>query len=326
MTDGRSRISDAAGVGDVRTRLRIFDEEPRIDVSAARAVWRRARDAFVRDRPSDRGGEIVHRLFWGREGALFSRDLGRAPRDFAVLGRHSRCDLRVLDAEVSLRHLLIQGTRLPDGRRVVRMLDLRAQLPFHLLDDEPRRSVVATGPLVARVGRWVVVAFPIDGSTPPADPPEIAVAEVPDLASAVRSDPDESSAGSRISAVPRSTEMTALEHFDVDVGDAAITVARGDLRARVSVSREDLERGVLIGRASRCVDGGIREVLDTHISRAHVLLISDGSDVFAYDLASTNGMYVDGRPVRSLRLDDQGTRLSLAKRSGVVVRYRRRVS
>lgn len=324
MTDSKSRISDAAGIGDVRTRLRIFDEQPRIDAHVVGATWARARAAFLGDRRGDRGGEIVHRIFWGREGALFSRDLGHAPRDFAILGRHSRCDMRVLDAEVSLRHLLIQGTRLGDGRHVVRMLDLRAQLPFHLLDDVPRRSVVATGPLVARVGRWVVVAFPIDGSTPPVDLPEAEVAEVPDLASAIRSDPDESSAGSRISAVPRTTEMTSLEHFDVAVGDAALTVARGELRARVSVSRDDLERGVLIGRASRCVDGGIREVLDTHISRAHALLLSDGSDVFAYDLASTNGMYVDGRAVRSIRLDDGGTTLALAKRSGVVLRYRRR--
>ena len=323
MSHSRSRISDAQGAGDVATRVHLLDDGPRIDVARMRDVFARARSLFLVDAPRARASGAVHRLYWGREGQLFSRELRSAPGDFAVAGRHSRCDLRLLDAEVSLRHALVQGTRLRDGRHVLRILDLRAALPFHLADDEPRRSIVATGPVVARIGRWVLVAFPLDGSTPPPEPPPVEVADVPDLSSALRSNPDESSVSSRISVIPASTVITELPS-DLAAGDAAITVTRGHLRARVAVRAEDLERGVLIGRASRCLDAGIRDVLDTHISRAHLLLLSEGPEVFAYDLCSTNGTHVDGRRVRTTLLSRRGAELQLGRRSGVAITYRQR--
>lgn len=53
-------------------------------------------------------------------------------------------------------------------------------------------------------------------------------------------------------------------------------------------------------------------------SRAHVLLLRDGPLVHAYDLASTQGTYQQGTPVRRAVLADRGTMLTLGRGDGAV--------
>jgi hypothetical protein len=47
------------------------------------------------------------------------------------------------------------------------------------------------------------------------------------------------------------------------------------------------------------------------MSRVHLLVISDGGELWAVDTASSNGIAVDGAPVRRIRLE-AGVELMLA--------------
>ncbi len=73
--------------------------------------------------------------------------------------------------------------------------------------------------------------------------------------------------------------------------------------ARVGLREEDLRAGVLVGRADKCLDRGLKQVMSLHISRLHaVLLMDDRKTIWLYDAASTNGTYVAGTRVRSATL------------------------
>jgi hypothetical protein len=101
-----------------------------------------------------------------------------------------------------------------------------------------------------------------------------------------------------------------------------VTLERGGMGASVELPSEALDNGVLLGRALNCFDGGLRRIFCEAISRAHVLLVRDGSEVSAYDLCSTNGTRVGGQRIRRYRLSDAGATLELGKK--VVFRWHRR--
>jgi hypothetical protein len=86
--------------------------------------------------------------------------------------------------------------------------------------------------------------------------------------------------------------------------------------ARAHVSGDDLDRGVLIGRAARCVDGGMRSLLDMNISRVHALLLRGPRGLVVYDTASTQGMYTGTQRVRALPVGAAGADVWLGN-SGV---------
>ena len=78
----------------------------------------------------------------------------------------------------------------------------------------------------------------------------------------------------------------------------------------------ELDIGLIIGRADKCHDGGIRAVLNEWVSRAHLLILREGT-------ASTHRSLLDerylqnGTRVRHLTLPDTGTSLRLGSTSGV---------
>jgi FHA domain-containing protein len=92
--------------------------------------------------------------------------------------------------------------------------------------------------------------------------------------------------------------------------------------AGVRLTKSDLEHGVLIGRADKCVDEGLRSILGTTVSRVHVLLIREKGACHLYDCASLVGTYSDGQRVRCLPLDDHGTTAQLASSAGVTLHWR----
>ncbi len=92
--------------------------------------------------------------------------------------------------------------------------------------------------------------------------------------------------------------------------------------ASVELPVDALDAGVLLGRALNCFDGGLRRIFCEAISRAHVLLVHDRDDVFAFDLCSTNGTRVGGQRIRRHRLSDAGSTLELGKK--VIFRWHRR--
>jgi hypothetical protein len=114
---------------------------------------------------------------------------------------------------------------------------------------------------------------------------------------------------------PAAPPRAAGEDYEV------ILEARGK-RAGVRFSADDLDHGVLIGRADKCVDDGLRSVLGGTISRVHVLLIREKGSCHLYDVASLVGTYAGGQRVRCLPLSDDGTSAHLAARDGVTLHWR----
>src|SRR5688572_24395957 len=136
--------------------------KPDLDEVAALAAYGRvsARLATLPAGPAEADG---YRLFWARGDDVGYKDIHE--EQHAVVGRHSACDIALPDAaELSLRHLLVAITRLADGQPALRVLDLHASLPFYTDDGQPRRSIVATGPVVLRLGTYLFGGVPIGPS------------------------------------------------------------------------------------------------------------------------------------------------------------------
>lgn len=236
-----------------------------------------------------------------------------------VIGRHTSCDLVLREETVSLRHVLVRAWLLDDGLPVLSVLDLDSGIGFELSDGSRQRAVVATGPVVFRISTTSIVAIP--SGEPLSDelaPPLVRWADLGGYAVDPRAGPAASAASrarsGRITAVPWSGSLSRSP-----AGRAAASVGGGfemlleadRLRASVRLSERDVDHGILVGRDPRCVDAGLRAVLDAGVSRVHALVIRERDGVRLYDIASTNGMTDGVRPVRSMTLDDAGTRAQL---------------
>ena len=355
--DPRSHISLIVAKGNPATRA-LRDDGPRVDIEGMAEVYARAAELW--------GGRLAElpagfRLFWGRR----RHDLGflDLPADtgrFAILGRHGCCDA-VLDGDgdLSLRHLLATTVRLEDGTVALRVLDLRGSLPFFLDDESPRRAMVANGPVVLRLGRYVVGALPTgEGAsiasplprpfTDPSPAPEPAIpleipplveprSQLPPLLTSTGVAPPARSqrvrGSTHITLMPPPAEISdvadaahdpaALEP-DARPGGARLTVERGGRGASVEVSEGDLDLGLLIGRADKCMDRGVRAVLTEWISRCHILILRFGGKIHAYDLCSMTGTFKVGEKVRHAVLSDAGTVLCLGSARGVELRWHAR--
>lgn len=93
---------------------------------------------------------------------------------------------------------------------------------------------------------------------------------------------------------------------------ARMTLRREGRGATIELTEGELEVGVLVGRSDRCYSGGLASILDTSISRGHVLLLRQQDGFDAFDLASTQGTFSGGKRVQRARLSDDGTTLTLA--------------
>jgi hypothetical protein len=307
-----TRVED--GIGGARVSAAELEEAFRCAVDIANSV------------PWTFRGIGGYRLLWCRPSGpeateMSMRDLPDLPASFAVVGRHARCDTHLAgDREIALRHLLVRPGRLLDGTLAVRFIDLRAAMPFYLPDETAQRSISATGPVALRLGRYALIALPIIDD---------AVAATKLVAPEVREDlrPPDSIVSAKecfssITILPRVTGVLDIARTP-SPGDATLTIMRDGASASVGIERADLDRGVIIGRLPRCLDGGIRQVLSAQISRAHLLLLAEGPRVTAFDLASTNGTYMRKRHVGCATLENGGTTLELSANQGVVFRFTR---
>lgn len=274
---------------------------------------------------------LGYRVFWTRPPAMGFLDLAAAPGEYAVLGRHDHCSGVLLDDPgISLRHLLLTSYPLDGGGVALRLLDLMTAMPLFLDDGIPRRSLVTTGAARIRLGSYVIGALPIVGGAIDASA-ALAEASAP-------VEVHELSIPPRITLSSRSStgiaSLPAISHSQVfsyresarrppSAGTAQLTLRRDRHAVVVEVTDDDLARGILLGRADRCLDGGLRRMLTASISRTHLLLLRDRGRTFAFDVASTNGTYQHGKRVRRSQLDDQGASLWLGPRDGVWLDYRR---
>lgn len=329
--------------------------KPDLDEPAAAAAYLRAA-AHLAALPEGAAEADGYRLFWARGEEVGHRDIGAD--DHAVVGRHSACDVALAAAsELSLRHLLVAATSVADGAPALRVLDLHASLPFYTDDGQPRRSIVATGPVVLRLGTYLFGGVPIGPSIPrallpdempravvthsirpPADERTSRHLQTPAEMSTMGPDEDDfydppppspppplatspavSPLLSRVTVVPKAAFLTDVAPPSTRTAFARLTLLRDGHSASIDLPADDLDGGVLIGRSERCTDGGLRRVLDGNISRVHALLLREGDDIVAFDLCSTQGMYLDGRLVRRHRLSRAGGCLSLARTNPVML-------
>jgi hypothetical protein len=226
--------------------------------------------------------------------------------------------------------VIVRSSVLDDGCPVVSVLDLRTRDGFEIADGTVQRSVIATGPLAFRVGAYVLVAVPGGGSLEEAlQPPDCERADEHPYRAAARRVDGEAAPSSR--AVSRITMMSCAAvvsrrppaEASREAARHELTLSAGGRRASVRLSGADLDRGVLLGRDPRCIDSGLRALLDRGISRVHLLVRRDArGTITAFDVASTQGTFENGRRVRSVELVDAGTALTIGAVTPIRVDWR----
>lgn len=243
--------------------------------------------------------------------------------DALVLGRHDQAGLVLPAAAISLRHLAAL-VRSGDGVTELRLWDLRTGVPFLTEDGEPAGGVLADGPLYISLDEYALwflpAGFPLPGD------PERAWQSLPAREflerAPVRPVPSLRPHPRVLAAEPTSvTRFTAPlllgEGREPELGWGELRISAKGRKERRVVSAERLEQGLLLGRYERC--GLVIETSD-RISRVHLALLRIGLEVWAVDLASTNGVTRDGAPFSAGPLKDEDA-LILARE--VTVEWRR---
>ncbi|EYF08351.1 FHA domain-containing protein [Chondromyces apiculatus] len=237
-----------------------------------------------------------------------------------LMGRHSRCGLRLSSPMAALRQLAVL-VRKEENAMVTRVWDLDTGVPFITEDGQRNAAVIADGPLYFSVhgyGIWLVPADLSAGwsgraqDTWEALPGRVFVDRRPPGRGTQA--PGEASARFSPGSTPHNAEeishvtgvgapLVLGDPDSIEIGWGTLRLSHRGRRLRHEVSAERLERGVLIGRYERC---GLEIKAEPEISRVHALLVKIGADVWAIDAASTNGLWRGDMAVRAepLRHDD----------------------
>ncbi len=307
--------------------------KPTLDLRKAYELAR----GVVRMQPEARQG---HRLVWARGTSFASTTLASSEDAVAVVGRHTQCSVVLGDDPfVALRHVLVRSIVLPSGGLALRVFDLHTSLGFFLPDGSRHTSIFAEGPIAIGIGEYALVALPNETNEDPLPPqlPEPVVDTPPE----VRQELEviaQAMSPYRVNARPplRTSRITLMSRpVMVGVplpqslgrlvgGRYSLTLARAGRSATVTVSDEDLVRGVMIGRSEKCHSEELRRITDVNTSRAHVLIVREGPLVHAYDLASTQGTYSCGEAVRRVVLAEPEMVLTLGRGDNAVKLFWRR--
>jgi hypothetical protein len=259
-----------------------------------------------------------------------------ADQAFAIVGRHTQCGISLADDPfVALRHLLVRSVALPSGGVALRVLDLQTNLGFVLPDGSRHTSIFAEGPIALGLGEYALVALPsetkddeLPGELPaPQIEPSSSVKEqleaLQKAMSPYRANARPLNRMSRITLMPQ--PVMVGEPLPPSVGRLAsgghyaVTLERSGRSATVTLSHDDVARGVIIGRSEKCHSELLRRITDVNTSRTHVLVLREPDGVIvAYDLASTQGTFFNNTPTRRMALADVGTLLTLGRGDGAV--------
>ena len=234
-----------------------------------------------------------------------------APDRFLVLGRHTRCPLRLDDPAISLRHLVAHWTR--DPSPTIRLWDLRTGQPFVTEDATPTSAVVADGVLLASIGRYTLIFVPPgllaegDAATAWAALPERRFATA-----RVARGRTPSSAGTVTHTLPPVVfgSDAACASPDAPAAEGKLVLEGPEGRIERRVTAEQLDRGLLFGRYGRCE---LSSEADAGLSRVHLLVVRVDDRIWAIDTASTNGTRHNGVPITASALGGQAS-LLLARR------------
>lgn len=303
--DGGRKINANTGPG-------ASDVRPRIPAAELARAWAAYVPGLSAIPARDQRGAMF-RLFWIRPDETGFRDFALGAGKHLIVGRHSLCDVVVpSDPDLSLRHLLV----VPEGpptEPAIRLVDLRAALPMYTTSDRAERSLTFQGPFAIRLGTYVLGGFRVGPGAPPVptELPAMQQIEAPAPASLAPDAKRSTVVGhgpyrhqTLVTIMPRPSTL-------VEIADSPgkgprlveLVGARDGTTARVGLREDDLRAGVLVGRADKCLDQGLKQVMSLHISRLHaVLLMDDRKTIWLYDAASTNGTYVSNTRVRSATL------------------------
>ena len=257
---------------------------------------------------------------------------------FAIVGSAAECDVRLdADPAIRARHLFVQSEVLDDGGGRLRVLDLGSPRGFGLADGSWVRSLSIAGPLVLAVGGCVIVALPslaTHAATMPRPAGERGVLGRVRLAKAVVATPAFEAARS-ISALPLSYGAVSISMLGEPSNDDADDVRSSDTpsayeltfsspegNAIVPVTAVELDRGVIVGRQRVPAIEGLDAFRNPGVSRDHLLLLRCRWGCVAYDLATVNGTFHEGRRIRSRVMTEDGTELVLGRASSVAMRWR----
>jgi len=322
------------------TRMVDRAELPALEPLALRQIFRHRLDAIRRAyRGTPQNACLVCAIDPSRGVAASVRLMtpeGAEPA-FLTIGRHERCQLRLTDPALSLRHATLVVRRLPEGDLCVRLLDLRSGLGMVGEDGRTLESVSVEGHLFVGIGRYVIMillggedlAFSDDGG------------EVYDaLPARVFFDQRERVQQGPITRAPRallpanqdvifaSGTRTAARargiaghQSRVDIHRAAeplrqpsnlldgdrrgtLTVACSAGSASVPLYDAQVRDGVLLGRYERCESADLPFDLPDTVSRVHALVLAEGDKLYVMDTASTFGVRTaNGDEVPGIKLD-----------------------
>jgi len=242
--------------------------------------------------------------------------------DALVAGRHTSCGIHLADdSSVALRHVVITATLQPDGTPLVRVLDLFTGQGFPVEQAGICDSVTTDGPMLVQLGAYALVFLPTTATRRPwPDSAEQGIAELParktiDLRRATlgehaadqpRALPARGHGETHVTVVrgpcsPNRRFQQALLPQDTF---ATLTLGECDQDVVYPMTRDHLERGVLIGRYGRCGVSAERMPNSFVVSRVHLLLLSQGGKILVVDTASSNGTLVGGIAAAAAFVDD----------------------
>lgn len=248
-----------------------------------------------------------------------------------TIGRHRRCDVCLpRDPTISLRHLsLVVHPHDPaqDDRVGCRVLDLRTGLAFHDCMGRPLCAVVADGAVLLGVGRYALLIVPTGRDAFFPDRVDAAWKVVSDPLHLDESRAPRESSVTELGARSGDGDRTALTAIDgpsraagrlLQVGEMPLghlEITAGEHVETVEVGVHALRQGLLLGCYDRCDEGALAHMDHPKISRVHLLLLWHRGSLFALDVASTNGTFVEhgGKRIRAplIRMSD-GLQLELA--------------
>jgi len=265
-----------------------------------------------------------------------------------IIGRHSQADLFIDgDSSVSLRQMAVIVEPLSElglpGRGVsYRVLDLRSNLGFQTEEGKILSGIRSDGPAFVAAGNYAFFFF-VTGD--PTDWPESAVQAWSFIPERVYLEerpriPHGSTSYARVSSrekprnIPMQRSITLVQGLRgpsraeramlIEDGEdkvAELTVVSHDAMQRMSIGERALQDGILLGRDERCVSASAFQ--HNALSRVHMLIADIGGTLYAIDVASTNGCYLDEAQQHPFRMHAIKARepLSLAGVSTVMWKW-----
>lgn len=236
-----------------------------------------------------------------------------------IVGRHSMCGLPLprAHAHIALRHVALLVRAISYSEVQLRVLDLRTQSGFGDESGRVLQAITTEGSCFLSIGgvKLALLVTRDDGEVPERArdayaciPPRVFMQERAGTAGAprpragaLRPVDGETWIRSQLGPAAASGELAAED--DRPVG--ALTARSDGGHVRRVVGASYLDRGILVGRYSRCDVGLAAD--SSRLSRVHLLLVRDHGEVLAVDTASLNGTTCGEKALAARALEDGST-------------------